>query len=160
MEQLMANPIHYGRAKAELSAAGDDFVVFLIGARINKLWKIHQWLPLVRAMPRMLRELEQHPELGLLGYQQWQGRTTIMVQYWRSMEHLHRYARSKDGNHLPAWRAFNQRARTDAVGLWHEAYVVSPAAIHTTYVNMPTFGLRRAAPQLPAASLLPAARAA
>ena len=34
-----------------------DFVVFLIGMRINKFWKIHQWLPVARAMPRMPDEL-------------------------------------------------------------------------------------------------------
>ena len=32
-----------------------DLVVFLIGMRINRLWKIHKWLPIARAMPRMLR---------------------------------------------------------------------------------------------------------
>ena len=36
-----------------------DFVVFLIGMRINKLWKIWQWLPVALAMPRMLKELER-----------------------------------------------------------------------------------------------------
>ncbi len=34
-----------------------DFVVFLIGMRINKPWKIHKWLPVVRAMGKMLKEL-------------------------------------------------------------------------------------------------------
>ena len=31
-----------------------DFVVFLIGMRINKPWKIHKWLPVFLAMPKML----------------------------------------------------------------------------------------------------------
>jgi hypothetical protein len=35
-----------------------DFVVFLIGMRINKPWKLHKWLPVARAMPKMLNELE------------------------------------------------------------------------------------------------------
>jgi hypothetical protein len=35
-----------------------DFGVFLIGMRINKPWKLHKWLSVVRAMPKMLRELE------------------------------------------------------------------------------------------------------
>ncbi len=39
-----------------------DFVVFMIGMRINILWKVGTWLPVVRAMPRMLRELARHPE--------------------------------------------------------------------------------------------------
>src|SRR5437016_2724165 len=46
-----------------------DFVVFLIGLRINKLWKIWKWLPVAMAMPRMLKELAAKPaaETGFLG---------------------------------------------------------------------------------------------
>ncbi len=62
------------------------FAVFLIGMRINKLWKMHQWLPVARAMPRMLKELKQRPEEGMLGGEMWFGRTTVMLQYWRSVE--------------------------------------------------------------------------
>ena len=40
-----------------------DFVVFLIGMRINQPWKIHRWLPVVFAMRKMLVELYSHPEL-------------------------------------------------------------------------------------------------
>ena len=36
-----------------------DFVVFLIGMRINKFWKITKWLPPFLAMPRMIKELEK-----------------------------------------------------------------------------------------------------
>ena len=44
-----------------------DFVVFLIGFRINKPWKLHKWLPVFLAMPRMLKELEGRPDSGFLG---------------------------------------------------------------------------------------------
>ena len=45
-----------------------DFVVFLIGMRINKLWKPHKWLPSLRTMPKILKELEAAPaEHGFLG---------------------------------------------------------------------------------------------
>ena len=44
-----------------------DFVVFLIGMRINKPWKLHKWLPVFLAMPRMLKELKSRPESGFLG---------------------------------------------------------------------------------------------
>ena len=33
-----------------------EFVVFLIGMRINKPWKVHKWLPVFLAMPKMLKE--------------------------------------------------------------------------------------------------------
>ena len=38
----------------------DGLVVFLIGMRINKWWKIHQWLPVFLAMPKMIKELYTH----------------------------------------------------------------------------------------------------
>ena len=28
----------------------DEFVVFLIGMRVNKPWKVHKWLPVARAI--------------------------------------------------------------------------------------------------------------
>lgn len=45
-----------------------DFVVFLIGMRVNKPWKPHKWLPVFLAMPRMLKELSARPESGFLGF--------------------------------------------------------------------------------------------
>ena len=36
-----------------------DFVVFIIGMRINKIWKVHKWLPVFFGMPRMLKELTE-----------------------------------------------------------------------------------------------------
>ena len=34
-----------------------ELVVFLIGMRINRLWKVHKWLPVFLGMPKMLKEL-------------------------------------------------------------------------------------------------------
>lgn len=128
-----------------------DFVVFLIGVRINKPWKIHKWLPVVRAMPRMLRELMTMPSSSLLSYEMWFGRTTVMVQYWRSAEQLLGYATNKDAEHLPAWKAFNQSVGTNGdVGIWHETYKVSPGSFENVYVNMPAFGLGKAGNLYPA----------
>ena len=83
-----------------------DFVVFLIGMRINKLWKVHKWLPVFRAMPRMIRELKAHPESSFLKHIM---SFSIIVQYWRSFEHLAAYARDPDQLHWPAWTDFNRR---------------------------------------------------
>ena len=122
-----------------------DFVVFLIGMRINKPWKIHKWLPVARAMPRMLKELSANPELGLLGVELLSPR--LIVQYWRSFDHLETYARSQEAQHLPAWQAFNRslaRSRDD-VGIWHETYLVRAGEYEAVYSGMPPFGLGRAA---------------
>jgi hypothetical protein len=74
------------------NASAEPMVVFLIGMRVNRWWKVQQWLRTALAMPRMLRELAEHPELGLLGAHSWFGRTTIMVSYWKSVDHLFAYA--------------------------------------------------------------------
>jgi len=129
-----------------MSAAEGDVVVFLIGMRVNRWWKPWQWLRTALAMPRMLRELEAHPELGLLGSEAWFGRTTIMVSYWRSMDHLLDYAKLRSAEHLPAWRAFNQHIGMNGdVGIWHETYRVRPGDYENVYLNMPEFGLGKAA---------------
>jgi len=127
-----------------------EFVVFLIGMRINKPFMIHKWLPVSRAMPRMIKELHAQPELGLLHAEMWPGRTLIMVQYWRSMEQLLDYAKNKEAGHLPAWKAFNKAVGTDgSVGIWHETYAISPGAYENIYVNMPAFGLGKAGTMQP-----------
>jgi len=82
----------------------------------------------------------------------WFSRTIILVQYWRSMDQLMAYARNRDAEHLPAWRAFNRAIGTDgSVGVWHETYQASPGTYENVYVNMPAFGLGRAG-QLQAAT--------
>ncbi len=124
------------------STSEEQVVVFLIGMRVNRWWKVWQWLRTALAMPRMLRELAEHPELGMLGSESWFGRTTLMVSYWKSMEHLFGYAKLRNAQHLPAWRAFNQLVGTSGdVGIWHETYLVEAGAYENVYVNMPAFGI-------------------
>ena len=119
-----------------------DFVVFLIGMRINKWWRIDQWLPVVRAMIRMMKEIHQKPETGFLGYEQWNGRTTMMMQYWESFEKLDAYAKDRTGEHFPAWVDFYKRVKDSAaVGIWHETYKISAGNYECVYFNMPKFGL-------------------
>jgi hypothetical protein len=70
-----------GRYTADLDG---DFVVFLIGMRINKPWDVRGWWPTFTAMRPMIKELQAHPELGLLHARQaWIGGPAAL-QYWRS----------------------------------------------------------------------------
>ena len=136
------------RMTAELHG---DFVLFLIGMRFNRLWKVHKWLPVVRSMPRMIRELAENPDSGFLGSETWFGRTTIMVQYWRSFDQLESYAKDKSAEHLPTWAAFNRKVASNGdVGIWHETYLVREAAYECVYNNMPRFGLAKAGDHIPA----------
>ncbi|NYE29654.1 hypothetical protein HDE78_002620 [Rhodanobacter sp. K2T2] len=133
------------RSERLTAAIEGDFVVFLIGMRINRPLKAHKWLPVIRAMPRMIEELYRQPELGFMQAEMWFSRTTIMVQYWRSMEQLLAYAKNKNAEHLPAWQAFNKTVGTDGtVGIWHETYAASPGTYENVYINMPDFGLGKA----------------
>jgi hypothetical protein len=119
----------------------EDFVLFLIGMRFNNLFAIHRWLPVFLAMPKMLTELHVNRELGFKSYEMWVGRTLILAQYWESAEKLMEYAKARDSEHLPAWKAFNKQAmKSKAVGIWHETYVVEKGKTENIYVNMPKFG--------------------
>ena len=139
------------------AAIDGEFVVFLIGTRVNKPWKIHKWLPVFLAMPRMLRELKAHPEAGFLGSM---SAGTMIVQYWRSFDHLEQYARSRDHEHWPAWVAFNKRmaaSRAD-VGIWHETYLVAAGKYEAVYSGMPPTGLAAASTLIPATGRKESAR--
>ncbi|HTK06079.1 MAG TPA: DUF4188 domain-containing protein [Ktedonobacteraceae bacterium] len=130
----------------------DEIVVFLIGMRVNKVWKLNKWLPVAMAMPRMIRELLAQPELGLLHAQTTLNfPTTIMIQYWRSYEQLATYAANRNAAHLPAWRDFNRRVASNGdVGIWHETYRVPAGQYEAIYNNMPPFGLGTIYPLIPA----------
>jgi hypothetical protein len=128
-----------------------DFIVFLIGMRINKLWKINKWLPPFLTMPRMIKELGKLPpeQTGFLGHN---GIGFTMVQYWRSFDHLEAYARSQDNAHFPAWTAFNKRMKNSRgdVGICHETYLVKAGHYEAIYSGMPAYGLGRVSSLVPA----------
>lgn len=119
------------------------FVVFLIGLRVNKPWKVWKWLPVSSAMPRMLIELAKQPQLGLLHAEtQFSFPNVTVTQYWKSFEALEAYAKARDKAHLPAWQAFNKAIASNGdVGIWHETYVIEPGKYENIYNNMPPYGL-------------------
>ncbi len=136
-----------------------DFVVFLIGIRINKPWKIHKWWRAFLAMPRMLKELDAAgPETGFLGHN---GLSMgVIVQYWRSFDHLEAYARDQGKKHWPAWVQFNKvmkNSRGD-VGIWHETYLIKAGQYEAVYSGMPAHGLGRVGQRMPATESREAAR--
>jgi hypothetical protein len=121
----------------------EPFVVFLIGMRINKLWRMDKWLPVANAMTPMLMTLFKHPEKGFLhGEFFWNLNGPVLIQYWRSFEELENFARNPSDPHLEAWKKFNKAVGADgSVGIWHETYMVEPDCYECVYSNMPAFGL-------------------
>lgn len=122
-----------------------SFVVFVIGLRIHQLWRINKWIPIIVSMQKMINELYTNKELGFLDMKffiSWRGVTLLM--YWKSFDHLERYAKN-GAIHLKAWKDFNQKvAKSGSVGIYHETYVVQPGQYECIYVNMPVYGLARA----------------
>jgi hypothetical protein len=140
-----------GRYSAQIPEEG--VVVFLIGMRINQLWRVWKWAPVFASMPRMIVELMRSKETGLLERPRTfvSGRVVCLVQYWRDFDSLAIYARSADHAHLPAWRMFNKRVRDNGtVGIWHETYRIAPGQAEAVYGNMPVFGLAAATTHVPA----------
>ena len=121
--------IRQGRWTAEIDG---DFVVFIIGARLNsKLEALKALTDLGgrRGMNHMLKYLTQHPEKGLLGYET-AGLT--IIQYWRSFEHLEAFAKDTNDPHLEVWRNYWRRVgKTTRTGIWHETYLVRDGRVRS-----------------------------
>ncbi len=135
--------VRQGRWTAHIDG---DFVVFLIGARIDVRHPVRSLRDLggMRGMPYMLKYLTEHPEKGLLGYETYG--LTMNVQYWRSFEDLERFANDDGDPHRPAWRTYWRRVGRDPrSGIWHETYLVRAGEYEAVYGNMPPHGLGRAA---------------
>jgi hypothetical protein len=124
----------------------DGFVVFRLGMRINSLWKVHRWVPILRAAGRMVDEVETDPDSGFLAVERRLGaRTLETIQYWRSFDHLREYALDPDASHAPSMQSTLERMEEcDDVGIWHELYVVDDGSYETVYYNTPPTGLGKA----------------
>jgi Domain of unknown function (DUF4188) len=139
-----------GRFTAEIN---EEFVVFLIGMRVNNIWAIDKWLPTASAMGPMLSALHQDPEKGFLGQESFYRLfplEVMLITYWQSFEHLENFARNADDPHLAAWRKFNKSIGSDgSVGIWHETFMVESGKSESIYANMPIFGLAAATQHIP-----------
>ena len=145
-------PVTASRTTAD---AQGDVVVLLIGMRVNRFRAVHQWLPVMLAMFRMLGELARDRDRGLLGHVMLTAspRTYYVVQYWESKEKLYAYAHAPEMRHHPVWALLNRKEREGKVkghvGIWHEAYVVPEGSYEAIYADMPAFGLAGAHGQVP-----------
>lgn len=144
----MTQQVFPGRYTAAPDRA--DVTVFLIGMRANRWWDLRRVWWTASKMPPMLQHLATHPDSGMLGVHSWFGRTTILLSYWESPEHLQRFAADRDAPHLQPWQDFMRTLQgTGSVGVWHETYQVPAADLETVYVDMPLFGLAAATAHAP-----------
>jgi len=139
--------INQGRWTADIEG---DFVVFIIGARINSkrhAFKVFRDLGGRRGMNHMLKYLTDHPEKGLLGYE---SMGLVNVQYWRSFEQLEAFAKDQDDPHIQPWRDYWKRVGGDTrAGIWHETFLVRDGEYEAVYGNMPPIGLGKATGLVP-----------
>ncbi len=129
----------------------DEIVLFLVGMTFNKPWRVRAWWPVFTAMPKMLRALLSDPESGLLATRLTFGsRGPTVIQYWRSIEDLDRFARGKGTEHTKAWSAFMKSAasKSNDVGLWHETYRTTPGMRENLYFSTGPLGFSEAVPDL------------
>jgi hypothetical protein len=153
----MATAIIEGRQTARLDK---PVVLFLIGARLNKLRTFPKWWWFIRTMPAMLAELEKKPDAGLLWHRTYlSGRVLLTQQYWKGFDQLLAYASDKNAEHQPAWaRYMRELAKDGSIGIWHETYLVEPGKFECIYGNMPPFGLGAASNIVKAEGRLAAAK--
>ncbi|KAK9865882.1 hypothetical protein WJX84_007756 [Apatococcus fuscideae] len=135
-----------GRLTAQIEG---DFVVVLIGSAFTSWRSIPQALSTAMSMRQMLKELQDEPYAGFLGATSWLSNPSVSIQYWRSLEDLHRYARTPKRKHVGAWGRFNRYLKEAAagqhsdkgMGIYHEAYQVHAGEYETVYSNVPPTGL-------------------
>jgi hypothetical protein len=146
-EETRMGRVRAGRYSAEIDG---DFVVLLIGTRLNQPWHpIETFRDLGgrrRGMRAMLTALMAAPEKGLLGFRM--GFPTI-VQYWRSFEHLEAFARDPGDLHRPTWLEWYRRNPNGRSGIWHETYLVRAGEYEAIYDGVPESGLAAAGQAVP-----------
>ena len=128
--------VRQGRWTAEIEG---DFVVFLIGARLQPTHPLRSMRDLGgRAWHAPDAEVpDGAPREGSARLRDLPAQS-MNVQYWRSFEHLEAFAKDKDDPHLAAWRNYWKRlGKADRTGIWHETFLVRAGEYEAIYGNMP-----------------------
>lgn len=74
-----------------------------------------------------------------------EGSTTLLVQYWRSVDQLQAYAASSTNRHYSPWKNLMRLGKSSTeIGFWHETFAVQQGAYEAIYVNCPVMGLANA----------------
>lgn len=123
--------------------AGTTLVMF--GLRVNRWGRVWSWLPLVRSLRRMIREVKgTSNESGLLWATSWRDdRTFTVLSYWRDFDAAMHWSQDARFHHVGVWRRFNRGSVGDSgdVGIWHEVIEIDPARLHTIYRDVELRGL-------------------
>lgn len=121
-----------------------DLVVFLLGLRPHRTWRLGQTVFVARSLRRMQAEIDRDRANGgalgyLGGFPAFAPAGPLLVQYWRSYEDLERYSHSTDLSHRPAWLKFYKMTHAEGrstIGIWHETYSVPAGAHESIYADL------------------------
>lgn len=151
--------VYKGRFTAR---ASEDFVVFIVGMRVNRWWMLHKWISVFLTMPRVLRRLKSEPALGMLhaeSFFRFFPMTTCMITYWKDFSSLENFAKNSAEPHVAAWTRYMKKIGADGtVGIWHETYQIRKGQYESVYDNMPKFGLAAAFNHTPVTAKLNSAK--
>ncbi|MCJ1316077.1 hypothetical protein MMC15_001397 [Xylographa vitiligo] len=130
-------------------APKNSVVLFILGARSNH--------PLGRSSPEfkemtvyfqaMWREADENRELygylgrtfPLIGAEQASGNVLLTLSYWKSIEHLHAFARGP--THRAGWDWMNKMVNKNPnLGIMHETYLAPYGNWENVYANFRPFG--------------------
>ncbi|SCG48292.1 monooxygenase family protein [Micromonospora rifamycinica] len=130
-------PVVGPRMTAEIEG---DFAVFMTGMRVNNFFKVKRWLPTFWSMGGVLKAMwaDQETTGALHAHAYWGNRGAVMIVYFRSIEHLERFANNRELAHSKALQDYFRRMKDNpAVGIWHESYVVHDGEYEAVYNHMP-----------------------
>ncbi|MEU9508358.1 DUF4188 domain-containing protein [Micromonospora sp. NPDC048170] len=130
-------PVVGPRMAAEIEG---DFAVFMTGMRVNNFFKVNRWLPTFWSMGGVLKAMfaDQEATGALHAHAYWGNRGAVMIAYFRSIEHLERFANNRELAHSKALQDYFRRMKDNSVvGIWHESYVVRNGEYEAVYNHMP-----------------------
>ena len=124
----------------------ESFVLFIFGMKINNPFFFWLWLPFNFIFLKMVRRLRKYKDAGMLNahlFWFWGG--VGVIQYWKSFDHLEKFARDKADMHMPNEKRYKKYiGKSGILGVWHETYLVDQDKFETMYFNMPMWGLSKA----------------
>lgn len=138
-------------------------VLFTIGMRIHRPWRLDVVAPATLAMTGMIRELMANragvrsgdaEDIGFLGLRSTiEGISPTMLTYWRSTHDLYAYANEERRKHRSAWVDFYRYTKraSSVVTIWHETFSVPEGHHEAIYVGPKPFGLADIAGAVPVA---------
>jgi hypothetical protein len=122
----------------------EPMCLFLVGMQCRS-WKSMWKIPFILIrMRKIYGELLSNKDSGFLWgkfFTSNRPKTTLLLSYWKSSEHIERFISDKKFSHHQATKDYYKRLGQDPnIGIWHETYEINPGQAETLYYGMNPFG--------------------